>query len=507
MKKILFIIVAVTMMLFSLSACGGNALQSGTEPTTVASVPGSPVVTETGTSESPGAMEADMSEPTINEIEVPENFVLIKGGTFNMGSPDSEAWRGDDELEHTVAVSDFYMSIYEVTQEEYQEIMGSNPSTFSGENLPVENITWFDAIDYCNARSEAEGLTPVYTIDGQNVSWNRSANGYRLPTEAEWEYACRAGTTTPFNTQTSISAEEANYYGHYPYEIEDNYFSQGDLETKPGQYRQTTIAVGNFSPNEWGLYDMHGNVSEWCWDYYGAYNAEPQSDPTGPVSGSLRVNRGGGWNDFAKHLRSAYRSSTPANNSSYNLGLRLVLGTPTAAGEVTDTADAANVEAGNGKVLIVYFSWSGNTRGIAHQIQEMTGADIFEIELVTPYSTDYNTVLDEAQRDQNLQARPELANHVENMEQYDTIILGYPNWWASIPMPIASFLEAYDFAGKTILPFCSHGGGRFGQSLTAIAKLVPDATLTEGLSVHYSGGPDLPDEISAWLSQNGIIEQ
>jgi sulfatase modifying factor 1 len=100
-----------------------------------------------------------------------------------------------------------------------------------------------------------------------------------------------------------------------------------------------------------------------------------------------------------------------------------------------------------------------------------------------------------------------LANHVENTEQYDTIILGYPNWWASIPMPIASFLEAYDLAGKTILPFCSNGGGRFGQSLTAIAKLVPDATLTEGLSVHYSGGPSLPDEIAAWLSHNGIIEQ
>jgi formylglycine-generating enzyme required for sulfatase activity len=99
-------------------------------------------------------------------IEAPENFVLIKGGTFTMGSPESEPWRGDDETEHLVTVSDFYMSIYEVTQEEYQEMMGSNPSTFSGENLPVENITWFEAIVYCNARSEAEGLTPVYSIKG-----------------------------------------------------------------------------------------------------------------------------------------------------------------------------------------------------------------------------------------------------------------------------------------------------------------------------------------------------
>ena len=480
MKKTAIVcLVEVLMIIFALSACGEKTPKSGNES-------------------SDGANAVD--------IEVPEGFVFIKGGSFTMGSPDSEPWRGDDETEHSVTVSDFYMSVYEVTQKEYQDMMGTNPSTFSGENLPVESVTWFDTIAYCNARSEAEGLTPVYTIDGQQVSWNRGANGYRLPTEAEWEYACRAGTSTPFNTQNSISAEEANYYGHYPYDIEGNYFSQDNLATKPGRYRETTVPVGSFSPNDWGLYDMHGNVGEWCWDYYGAYSADSQTDPAGPASGGLRVNRGGGWNDFAKHLRSAYRSSTPANNSSYNLGVRLVRGTPAADGTVTDTAEAAKTESSGGKSLIVYFSWSGNTRGIAHQIQDMTGADIFEIELVTPYSTKYNTVLDQAQRDQRAQARPELANHVENMEQYETIILGYPNWWASIPMPIASFLEEYDLAGKTILPFCSHGGGRFGQSLTAIAKLAPDSTLTEGLSVHYSGGSDLPDRISAWLSQNGIIE-
>ena len=104
------------------------------------------------------------------------------------------------------------MSAYELTQQEYQDVMGDNPSNFSGENLPVENISWLDAVTYCNARSEQEGLTPAYTIDGTSVSWDRSANGYRLPTEAEWEYACRAGTTTSFNTEASISAEESNYW-------------------------------------------------------------------------------------------------------------------------------------------------------------------------------------------------------------------------------------------------------------------------------------------------------
>lgn len=114
------------------------------------------------------------------------------------------------------------------------------------------------------------------------------------------------------------------------------------------------------------------------------------------------------------------------------------------------------------------------------------------------------TVLDEAQRDQNAQARPELASHVEDMEQYDIVMLGYPNWWASIPMPIASFFEEYDFSGKTIIPFCSHGGGRFGQSLTAIAKLAPDASMGEALSIHYSGGSELLDDVSEWLEKNNI---
>ena len=110
----------------------------------------------------------------------------------------------------------------------------------------------------------------------------------------------------------------------------------------------------------------------------------------------------------------------------------------------------------------------------------------------------------EAQEDQHNQARSELSDHVENMDEYDTILLGYPNWWASIPMPIASFLEEYDFSGKRIIPFCSHGGGRFGQSLTAIAKLAPDADMGEGLSVHYSGGSSLSDDIQKWLDVNGI---
>lgn len=483
----------VVVMIFSFTACGADAQESETDNT------GKVEITDvTGLTGEEKNFEDTMTTP-------PENFVLISGGIFEMGSPDTEAWRSEDETQHIVTVSDFYMSMYEVTQAEYTEVIGSNPSSFSGDMLPVETVSWLDAIRYCNARSELEGLQPAYSIEGQTVTWNRSADGYRLPTEAEWEYACRAGTTTPFHTENSISAEEANYYGHYPYEIENNYFSQSNLDTKPGEYRQTTVDVSSFSPNGWGLYNMHGNVGEWVWDYYGAYSAKEQNNPTGPETGTLRIYRGGGWNDFAKNMRSAYRAAMAEDKSSFNIGIRLVRNAVSGPDSVVSTGKE-NTESIGERVLIAYFSWGGNTEGIAEEIQSQTGADLFEITLVNPYSTDYNTVLDEAQRDQNEQARPELATHVENMEEYDTILLGYPNWWASIPMPIASFLEEYDFSGKTIIPFCSHGGGRFGQSLTAIAKLSPDADMGEALSIHYSGGSSLPEDIAEWLETNGILE-
>ena len=249
---------------------------------------------------------------------------------------------------------------------------------------------------------------------------------------------------------------------------------------------------------------MHGNVGEWVWDYYGEYPSEEQTDPVGAESGTLRVYRGGGWNDFAKNMRSAYRATLEQDKGSFNIGIRLVRNAAPGTGSVSGAGTQAAGENGDGKILIAYFSWGGNTEGVAEEIQRQTGADLFEITMVNPYSSDYNTVLDEAQRDQKAQARPELASHVENMDEYDTIMIGYPNWWASIPMPVASFLEEYDFSGKTILPFCSHGGGRFGQSLTAITKLASNAAMGEALSVHYSGGSELPDDVAEWLQNNHI---
>jgi formylglycine-generating enzyme required for sulfatase activity len=247
---------------------------------------------------------------------LPNDFVLVKGGTFVMGSPAGEPERGRDEIQRRVAVSDFHLARSEVTQREYAALMGGNPSEFKGNDLPVENLSWFDALRYGNARSAREGLEPAYVIDGETVAWNRSANGYRLPTEAEWEYAARAGTATPFSTGNTISDRQANLYNHYGYDND----SSGRII---GGSRGSTVPVKSFAPNAWGLFDMHGNVSEWCWDGYAEYGAAGQTDPVGPATATYRAHRGGGWNDFPKHARSAYRGAAPPGHRVFNLGFRL----------------------------------------------------------------------------------------------------------------------------------------------------------------------------------------
>jgi formylglycine-generating enzyme required for sulfatase activity len=261
----------------------------------------------------------DAITPLVKEISrkldsasTTQNFVRIKGGTFTMGGPSSEVGRDSDETQHQVTVSGFYMSNYEVTQTEYEAVMGSNPSSFKGGNLPVENVSWYDAIEYCNKRSLKEGLKPAYKGTGDSITCDFKANGYRLPTEAEWEYACRAGTKGPFNTGTNITTSQANYNGDYPYNNNSN-----------GEYRAKTTAVGSFAPNDWGLYDMHGNVREWCWDWFGDYSSGRQTNPSGAASGYNRVDRGGNWYTPARSLRSAFRSYYSPSYKYDGLGFRL----------------------------------------------------------------------------------------------------------------------------------------------------------------------------------------
>jgi len=242
-------------------------------------------------------------QDTAPELSDYDNMVWINGGTFTMGSPAGERGRlANEGPQRQVTVSSFYMGKYPVTQSSYQEIMGRNPSAFKGQNQPVEQVSWFDAVEYCNKRSVNEGLTPVYTINGSSVTWNREANGYRLPTEAEWEYACRAGTQTPYNSSSSIN----------------------DIAWYSSNSKGKTQPVGEKEPNSWGLYDMHGNVLEWCWDWLGRYSAEAQTDPQGAASGTERVYRGGCWRFEANQVRSAYRYGNHPQLRAFIVGFRVV---------------------------------------------------------------------------------------------------------------------------------------------------------------------------------------
>jgi formylglycine-generating enzyme required for sulfatase activity len=224
-------------------------------------------------------------------------WVAIPAGTFMMGSPDSETSRYNDEgPRHQVTLSGFKMSKYEVTFAQYDafcEATGRRKSSDNGwgrGNRPVINVDWYDATAF--------------------AQWM----GCRLPTEAEWEYACRAGTNTPFNTGSCLSTAQANYNGNDPY-----------LYCIKGSYIQRTQPVGSYAPNAWGLFDMHGNVFEWCSDWYGNYYTNSQTNPTGPASGSKRVLRGGGWSYNGSYCRSALRFYYEPSARVLDIGFRLVV--------------------------------------------------------------------------------------------------------------------------------------------------------------------------------------
>jgi formylglycine-generating enzyme required for sulfatase activity len=234
-------------------------------------------------------------------------FSRIEGGTFTMGSPSNETGRQANEgPQHQVTVSAFYMGKYEVTQAEYEAVMGTNPSNFKGSNLPVEKVSWLNAVEYCNKLSQKEGLTPAYQISGTNVTCNWNANGYRLPTEAEWEYACRAGTTTVYNTGSNTVSDDTGWHS--------------------GNSNKKTNPVGQKPPNAWGLYDMHGNVFEWCWDWFGNYSSGAQTNPRGPDFGSGRVIRGGSWFWGGSGVRTAIRYGR--TSGLYDYGFRLARSKP-----------------------------------------------------------------------------------------------------------------------------------------------------------------------------------
>ena len=238
--------------------------------------------------------------------------IYIEGGSFQMGCDEGH---DNGRPAHTVTLNDFYLGKYEVTQAEWLEVMDCNPSNWKSNNLPVENVTWFNAIEYCNKRSILEGLTPCYSIEGDaspedwesgKIRCNWNADGYRLPTEAEWEYAARGGKKNKgYNFSGSNYINEIACY----------------IENSGGRTRP----VGERKANELGLYDMSGNVNEWCWDWYSSsyYSSSPQDNPKGIDNGYYRVRRGGGYNQDAEYCHVAHRNYNYPMYSYNDLGFRV----------------------------------------------------------------------------------------------------------------------------------------------------------------------------------------
>jgi formylglycine-generating enzyme required for sulfatase activity len=233
-------------------------------------------------------------------------MIELPGGQFLMGSPDTDELAGDDEKpQHMVTVSGFRMAVTPVTAGLYNEVMQREAVPQAQEHLPVVDVTWYDAIAFCNRLSVREGYRPCYRRRFRRWVCDWRADGYRLPTEAEWEYACRAGTATRY-----AFGDDPERLGNYAWYAEN---AAGQVQV-----------VGQKRPNRWGLYDMHGNVWEWCWDWYGAYGSEVAAHPVGPSSGSWRVVRGGSFDNSPENLRSALRVNVHPENRDEVLGFRCV---------------------------------------------------------------------------------------------------------------------------------------------------------------------------------------
>jgi formylglycine-generating enzyme required for sulfatase activity len=260
---------------------------------------GEPIAVLEETRPSPVSPKQSTAPSLVDLVEIP-------GGSFLMGSPEDEKGRYDQEGPvHQVWISSFACMRFLVTRRLYAEIVGKDPGWPEGEadDRPVNNVSWLKAVQFCNHLSGREGLELCYRINGEQAEWNRAADGYRLLTEAEWEYTCRAGTTARWS------------FGDREKRLGDHAWFRANSEGKPQP-------VGEKLPNAWGLHDMHGNVWEWCWDWHGFYTIDGQTDPIGLEEGIGRILRGGSFNGTPRNQRSAIRVRNRPSVLSKEIGFR-----------------------------------------------------------------------------------------------------------------------------------------------------------------------------------------
>ncbi len=312
-RSIVALILLATLAGLAMAGCSNQAEPSRPEVTPREATKSGTATQETGTDGTTTAAEpkaATGEKQITNSIGM--KLLLIPAGEFTMGSPESEKSRHADEgPQHRVWITrPFYLGAYPVTQAEYKRVTGRNPSYMTADGdrkddlrgidtsrLPVDEVSWNDAMEFCRQLGRQERQT------------------YRLPTEAEWEYACRAGTMTPFSFGGMLNGLAANCWGNHPY---------GTREEGPCLKRPSV--VGSYQANAFGLYDMHGNIGQWCTDWYDEhyYSVSPMNDPSGPNQGSHHVIRGGNWSYDPDACRSAFRSHNSPGFRTYVLGFRVV---------------------------------------------------------------------------------------------------------------------------------------------------------------------------------------